>query len=99
MGILRSFLFRPGFDSLAGDPLGGVHAEIEDFVTMTRDLVARAESWCGGRVVSSLEGGYTPERMAARGGRRTWGRCCGEGKGGKGRGVQGTGSRQRFPFP
>jgi acetoin utilization deacetylase AcuC-like enzyme len=32
---------------------------------MTRDLVARAESWCGGRLVSALEGGYAPERMAA----------------------------------
>jgi acetoin utilization deacetylase AcuC-like enzyme len=32
---------------------------------MTKDLVARAEAWCGGRVVSALEGGYAPERMAA----------------------------------
>jgi len=54
-----------GFDSLAGDPLGGFTLEIEDFVAMTRDLVIRAEAWCGGRVVSSLEGGYAPERMAA----------------------------------
>jgi acetoin utilization deacetylase AcuC-like enzyme len=54
-----------GFDSLAGDPLGGFTLEIEDYVAMTRDLVIRAEAWCGGRVVSSLEGGYAPERMAA----------------------------------
>jgi len=58
-------LLSAGFDSLAGDPLGGFTLEIDDFVTMTRDLVARAEAWCAGRVVSSLEGGYAPERMAA----------------------------------
>ena len=58
-------LISAGFDSLAGDPLGGFTLEIEDFVGMTRDLVARAEVWCAGRVVSSLEGGYAPERMAA----------------------------------
>jgi acetoin utilization deacetylase AcuC-like enzyme len=32
---------------------------------MTTDLVARATAWCGGRVVSALEGGYAPDRMAA----------------------------------
>jgi acetoin utilization deacetylase AcuC-like enzyme len=54
-----------GFDSLRGDPLGGFTLEVEDFVAMTRDLVARADACCGGRVVSSLEGGYAPDRMAA----------------------------------
>ena len=64
-GVPRSFYISAGFDSLAGDPLGGFTLEIENFVAMTRDLVARAEAWCAGRVVSSLEGGYAPERMAA----------------------------------
>jgi acetoin utilization deacetylase AcuC-like enzyme len=63
--IPEIILISAGFDSLAGDPLGGFTLQIEDFVAMTRDLVARAESWCAGRVVSSLEGGYAPERMAA----------------------------------
>ena len=58
-------LISAGFDSLAGDPLGAFTLEVDDFVSMTRDLVARAESWCGGRVVSALEGGYAPDRMAA----------------------------------
>ena len=58
-------LVSAGFDSLQGDPLGAFTLEIEDFVAMTRDLVERAESWCGGRLVSALEGGYAPERMAA----------------------------------
>ena len=58
-------LLSAGFDSLRGDPLGAFTLEIEDFVAMTRDLVSRAEAWCGGRLVSALEGGYAPERMAA----------------------------------
>ena len=56
-------LVSAGFDSLRGDPLGGFTLEVEDIVTMTRDLVARAQSWCGGRLVSALEGGYSPERI------------------------------------
>jgi acetoin utilization deacetylase AcuC-like enzyme len=57
-------LISAGFDSLAGDPLGGFTLEIEDFEALTRSLVARANSWCGGRVVSALEGGYAPDRLA-----------------------------------
>jgi acetoin utilization deacetylase AcuC-like enzyme len=57
-------LVSAGFDSLAGDPLGGFTLEIEDFESLTRSLVARADSWCGGRLVSALEGGYAPERVA-----------------------------------
>jgi acetoin utilization deacetylase AcuC-like enzyme len=56
-------LISAGFDSLAGDPLGGFTLELDDFDSLTRSLVARAESWCGGRVVSALEGGYAPERV------------------------------------
>jgi len=58
-------LVSAGFDSLRGDPLGAFTLEIDDFVSMTQDLVARADAWCGGRLVSALEGGYAPERMAA----------------------------------
>lgn len=57
-------LVSAGFDSLAGDPLGGFTLEPDDFATLTRSLVARADSWCGGRLVSALEGGYAPERVA-----------------------------------
>ena len=56
-------LVSAGFDSLAGDPLGGFTLELEDVATLTRNLVARAESLCGGRLVSALEGGYEPERL------------------------------------
>ena len=58
-------LISAGFDSLAGDPLGGFTLEPEDLAAVTRELVARAERWCGGRVVSALEGGYAPARLAA----------------------------------
>jgi acetoin utilization deacetylase AcuC-like enzyme len=57
-------LVSAGFDSLAGDPLGGFTLEPDDFEGLTRSLVTRADSWCGGRLVSALEGGYAPDRVA-----------------------------------
>jgi acetoin utilization deacetylase AcuC-like enzyme len=57
-------LISAGFDSLKGDPLGGFTLEPEHIVRLTRELVDRANRWCGGRVVSALEGGYAPERLA-----------------------------------
>lgn len=58
-------LVSAGFDSLDGDPLGGFTLRHEDFDWLTRWLVARTEEWCGGRLVSALEGGYAPEPTAA----------------------------------
>lgn len=55
-------LLSAGFDSRARDPLGGFTLELDDFAAMTADLAARADAWCGGRLVSVLEGGYDPER-------------------------------------
>lgn len=57
-------IISAGFDSLAGDPLGGFTLEIDDFEQMTRSLAARADAWCAGRLVSALEGGYAPDRTA-----------------------------------
>jgi acetoin utilization deacetylase AcuC-like enzyme len=57
-------LISAGFDSLNGDPLGGFTLEPEHIVQLTTELVERAKSWCGGRIVSALEGGYAPERLA-----------------------------------
>lgn len=66
--------FRPdlvfisaGFDSLKGDPLGGFTLEIDHFVVLTNEICHRAAAWCGGRVVSVLEGGYAPDRVAQAG--------------------------------
>jgi acetoin utilization deacetylase AcuC-like enzyme len=58
-------LISAGFDCLRGDPLGGFTLELEDMDGLTRQLVDRAAGWCGGRVVSALEGGYAPERLGA----------------------------------
>ncbi|HKW47987.1 MAG TPA: histone deacetylase [Gemmatimonadaceae bacterium] len=52
-----------GFDSLAGDPLGGFTLEMADVDRLTREMVSRARTWCGGRLVGALEGGYVPERL------------------------------------
>jgi acetoin utilization deacetylase AcuC-like enzyme len=51
-----------GFDSLAGDPLGGFTLEPEDYggwITRFR------ERWPGVPLVGVMEGGYAPERLAA----------------------------------
>ena len=57
-------LISAGFDCLKGDPLGGFTLELEHIDRLTRELTSRADQWCGGRVVSALEGGYAPERVA-----------------------------------
>jgi acetoin utilization deacetylase AcuC-like enzyme len=56
-------LISAGFDSLAGDPLGGFTLEMEDVARLTTEMVERANAWCGGRLVSALEGGYVPDRL------------------------------------
>ncbi|MBL0170653.1 MAG: histone deacetylase [Gemmatimonadaceae bacterium] len=57
-------LLSAGFDSLADDPLGGFTLSLGDIDALTRALVARADLWCGGRLVSALEGGYAPDPVA-----------------------------------
>jgi acetoin utilization deacetylase AcuC-like enzyme len=57
-------LVSSGFDSLAGDPLGGFTLEPSDIAGLTTRLVERSHEWCEGRVVSVLEGGYNPDRLA-----------------------------------
>ena len=54
-------LFSAGFDALANDPLAGFTLEPPDFADLTREIVGRAG---GAPVVSVLEGGYDPERLA-----------------------------------
>jgi acetoin utilization deacetylase AcuC-like enzyme len=60
-----SAAFRPdlvlvsaGFDSRAGDPLGGFLLTDDDFAELTRLVMGIARSHCRGRLISSLEGGY-----------------------------------------
>jgi acetoin utilization deacetylase AcuC-like enzyme len=47
-----------GFDAYAEDPIGGLGLEVEDFRRAGASLRAFADARCGGRLVSSLEGGY-----------------------------------------
>ena len=53
-----------GFDCLAGDAIGGFTLEMEHVRRLTASVAAFADRMCGGRVVSVLEGGYTPLRLA-----------------------------------
>ncbi len=54
-------VFSAGFDALAGDPLGGFTLEPDDFHRLTGAIRARAPA---AAVVSVLEGGYDPPRLA-----------------------------------
>jgi acetoin utilization deacetylase AcuC-like enzyme len=63
--------FRPelimisaGFDAHRRDPLAALEFDTEDYHWATERLCALAESCCGGRVVSTLEGGYDLTALA-----------------------------------
>lgn len=47
-----------GFDAHIGDPLGQLMLADTDFVSMTNTVKQWADDVCGGRIVSTLEGGY-----------------------------------------
>ncbi len=51
-------LISAGFDSRAGDPLGQFRLTDADFAEMTQFVLALADRFAEGRVVSVLEGGY-----------------------------------------
>ena len=51
-------LLAAGFDAHRSDPIGNMHVSGDGFYEMTRLLVQAAEKYCGGKVVSMLEGGY-----------------------------------------
>jgi acetoin utilization deacetylase AcuC-like enzyme len=65
-------LFRPelilisaGFDSRIDDPLGAFTLTDDDFGDLTRLLITRANQHAAGRIVSMLEGGYSPAGLAS----------------------------------
>jgi acetoin utilization deacetylase AcuC-like enzyme len=51
-------LVSAGFDAHARDPLASQTLEAEDYAWATRGILDVARARCGGKVVSSLEGGY-----------------------------------------
>ena len=57
-------LISAGFDAHAADPLSDQSMEAEDFAWATRAVVEVARSRCGGKLVSSLEGGYDLRGLA-----------------------------------
>ena len=57
-------LVSAGFDAHARDPLAHQRLEAEDFAWTTRAILEVARRRCGGRVVSSLEGGYDLRGLA-----------------------------------
>src|SRR5262249_52475356 len=57
-------LISAGFDAHRRDPIGSLGLEVEDFVTLTQEVLQVAKSHAQGRVVSCLEGGYNLEALA-----------------------------------
>jgi acetoin utilization deacetylase AcuC-like enzyme len=57
-------IISAGFDAHREDPIGSLELEVEDFERLTRTVLAVAREHAGGRVVSVLEGGYNPQRLA-----------------------------------
>lgn len=58
-------MISAGFDAHVADPLANLTLVEEDFAWATRQLCALAAMHCGGRVVSTLEGGYDLDALAA----------------------------------
>jgi acetoin utilization deacetylase AcuC-like enzyme len=58
-------LLSAGFDAHRLDPIGGLGLEVEDFVTLSREVLAVARTHAAGRLVSCLEGGYHLDALAA----------------------------------
>jgi len=56
-------LISAGFDAHARDPLAEQMLEAEDYAWATRAIASVARTRCGGRIVSSLEGGYDLEGL------------------------------------
>jgi acetoin utilization deacetylase AcuC-like enzyme len=58
-------IISAGFDAHAGDPLGQLRLEDEDFIEMTRTVKTWAAQACAGRLISCLEGGYNLQTLGA----------------------------------
>jgi acetoin utilization deacetylase AcuC-like enzyme len=58
-------LISAGFDAHARDPLANLALTEADFAWVTEQLCEVANRHCGGRIVSTLEGGYDLSALAA----------------------------------
>jgi acetoin utilization deacetylase AcuC-like enzyme len=57
-------LLSAGFDAHAKDPIGSLGLEVEDFSTLTKEVLEVARTHSHGRLVSCLEGGYNLKMLA-----------------------------------
>ena len=57
-------MISAGFDAHTDDPLAGIELTEESFSAMTKMLMDVADKYCGGRIVSVLEGGYDLRALA-----------------------------------
>ena len=57
-------LVSAGFDAQEADPLAELNWSTEDFSWLTERICKIASDCCGGRLVSTLEGGYDLEALA-----------------------------------
>lgn len=57
-------LVSAGFDAHASDPVGNLGLQSEDFATLTQRVRQVADTYCQGRLVSCLEGGYNLDALA-----------------------------------
>jgi acetoin utilization deacetylase AcuC-like enzyme len=57
-------LISAGFDAHRLDPIGSLGLEVEDFATLTREVLAIAQAHGQSRVVNFLEGGYHLQALA-----------------------------------
>jgi acetoin utilization deacetylase AcuC-like enzyme len=58
-------LISAGFDAHEDDPLASLRLHEDDYAWATAALMEVADECCGGRVISTLEGGYDLEALAA----------------------------------
>ena len=66
---LRAFgpellIISAGFDAHTRDPLGNINLLEDDYTWVTKKLMDIADTHCGGKIVSVLEGGYDLEGLA-----------------------------------
>lgn len=57
-------LVSAGFDAHKADPLGGMNLSTKSFELFSRRILDLANRYCGGRVISFLEGGYDLQALA-----------------------------------
>lgn len=67
--VLRDFapqliLVSAGFDAHRDDPLAQLAFDDADYAWITETIVQLADEHCGGRIVSTLEGGYDADALA-----------------------------------